>query len=380
MAACGSDDSGDSAATTVSTTAAASPSTAATTAATGQTSAPAETTAGAGGDAAPSVPTEDLCGTEPIKIAHIHGFGANAWRKIDAAEVVDEVSVCSNVEVTYAQADFDLQTYITSVNSFVAQGYDAIITYNDFGSQALEALRAAHDAGVVVVPYIADPGGVDGEDYNTFLPMGSPAAAEKWAAWMTELLPKGSDVVFLGGTPGNPSSSGLLDSFRSSADAAGGAVTVLNDQPIDTNWDPAEEQRVMAGVLTEYGDFDAVVSDYGVASVGGIRAFVSAGKKLPPLATMASSNELGCLWQDLHGDNPDFELLTIDGTSRVSRSAVRKALAAINGLDDPDPAVFDLIVSSDTLNGVEPACDPDLPPDADLSSALTLDQLKNLFG
>ena len=44
---------------------------------------------------------------------------------------------------------------------------------------------------------------------------------------------------------------------------------------------PAEAQRVMAGMLAKYPQIDAVMSDYGLGSMGALRAFVAAGRKIP---------------------------------------------------------------------------------------------------
>jgi ribose transport system substrate-binding protein len=343
-------------------------------------SAPAEETASAPADETASAPgAAEMCGDEPLRIAHVDGFGSNTWRQITAAELRDELSVCSNIQLDYSQADGDLQTYLTAINSFTAQGYDAIITYDDFGSQALDALRSAHDAGIVVVPYISDPGGEVGVDYDGFVAYDFVDEGAQMARWLHELSGGEGNVLFVGGIPGNPASIALKDNIQAEFDNLGTGLTFLNEEPIDTNWDPAEEQRVMAGVLTTYDDIDYIVSDYGVASKGGIRAFLNAGRPLPPLATSASDNELGCLWQENKEANPEFELLSLDGTTWTVRIAARKALAALQGLPDSEPEAWPLIPFMDTVNGNEPPCEPDLPPDADLSSSLTVEQLSELF-
>ena len=81
--------------------------------------------------------------------------------------------------------------------------------------------------------------------------------------------------------------------------------------PVDTNWDPAEAQRVMAGMLAKYPQIDAVMSDYGLGSMGALRAFVAAGRKIP-------------LWpgQDANQQIPtkdDARLMIAVCTARLSR-------------------------------------------------------------
>ena len=346
-------------------------------------SAPAESGRGATGSTSNGedpLPIDQLCGDRPIKVAHVAGFGANSWRKITQAELVDELSACPNVSVEYTQADSDLQKYITAINSYTAKGFDAIVTYDDFGSQALNALKNAHDAGVVVVPYIADPGGTVGVDYDGYVQYDFDTEGDTMAKWLNDQLEPGGKILFSGGLPGgSPSTVALWDGLMETASELGNPFSPLTNEPQPSNWDAAYEQRAMAGALTKYPEIDALVSDYGVASKGGVRAFVNAGRPIPPLATSATDNELGCMWLQYHESNPDFHLLTLDGTTTVVRIAARKALAAVNGLPDNEPEQFELPTFIDTRNGKLPTCREDLPPDADLSSALSPDQLQAVF-
>ncbi|HEY5856439.1 MAG TPA: substrate-binding domain-containing protein [Aldersonia sp.] len=346
-------------------------------------SAPADSSTGAAGstgDGGAALPMDQLCGDQPIKVAHVAGFGANSWRKITQAELTDELSACPNVSLDYTQTDGDLQKYITAINSYTAQGYDAIVTYDDFGSQALSALKNAHDAGVVVVPYIADPGGQVGSDYDGYVQYDFDTEGDTMAKWLHGQVDPGAPLLFSGGLPGgSPSTVALWDGIQQTSDELGGAFAALTDEPQPSGWDPAYEQRAMAGALTTYPEIDALASDYGVASKGGLRAFVNAGRPIPPLATSATDNELGCMWLQYHESNPDFQLLTLDGTTTVVRIAARKAMAAVNGQPDNEPENFELPTFVDTLNGKLPTCRDDLPPDADLSSALSPEQLAAVF-
>ena len=159
-------------------------------------SAPADSSTGAAGstgDGGAALPIDQLCGDQPIKIAHVAGFGANSWRKITQAELTDELSACPNVTLDYTQTDGDLQKYITAINSYTAQGYDAIVTYDDFGSQALSALKNAHDAGVVVVPYIADPGGTVGTDYDGYVQYDFDTEGDTMAQWLHAQVEPGAE-------------------------------------------------------------------------------------------------------------------------------------------------------------------------------------------
>lgn len=320
--------------------------------------------------------TARLCGDRPIKIALVDGFGGNSWRKIVRAELDDEVAPCDNVETSYAQAGGDIQKYNSAVNSFAAQGFDIILTYDDFGSQALPALRRAQQSGVVVVPYITDVGGTPGEDYTANILTDIDLAGRQLSEWVEKQIGGRGNVLLMGGVPGNPTSLHWLEATKSTT---GAGITWLQDKPVDTNWDPAQYQRVTSGLISKYPKIDAIFSDYGAGSASEVRAFISAGKPHPPLATSAASNELGCLYQQQKAKWPDFQMIWIDGTTRVVRWAARRALATVNEIELNDPTTVTMYPFVDTTAGREPECRRDLPPDADLSSGLSPEELAALF-
>ena len=79
-------------------------------------------------------------------------------------------------------------------------------------------------------------------------------------------------------------------------------------------------------------------------TTGPIRAFLAAGRPIPAWAGQ-DLNELSCLWQDNHAANPTFKLATVSAHTWLVRLALRKGLAAVNGMDNdraqPDrPAVL----------------------------------------
>jgi ribose transport system substrate-binding protein len=281
------------------------------------------------------------------------------------------------VKISYAQAGGDVQKFNTQINSFVAQGYDIIVTYDDFGPQGLPVIRKAYKAGVTIVPYTSDPGGKDGEDYSAFVTYDREEGGKLFAQWLNKVLDGKGNVIFMGGIPGNPSSIGWM---KPTMENTAPGIKWLQDKPVDTNWDPAQYTRVTAGLISKYPDLDAYVSDYGAATVGTLRAYKNAGKAMPALATLASSNELGCVYDEVKADWPDFEMIWVDGTTRVVRWAARRALAEFNDIQLKDPKLLRMFPFVDTTEGREPKCREDLPPDSDLSTGLTQQELKEVFG
>lgn len=323
-----------------------------------------------------------FCGTKKIKVALADGYGANSWRKITRAEFEAEAKKCPNItEVRYTDAQGNVQKAISDIQGLVAQKFDVILVFPDGGEAVIRAMRKATEAGAVVIPYMvgAHFPGEAGKDYTMVVTESVEANGHVKAKWVAEHLNGKGNVIVLGGTPGNPTSAaeavGWKEVFSKYPD-----IKVL-EGPVTTNWDPAETQRVMSGLLAKYDKIDAVYSDYGLGSMGALRAFVAAGRKVPLWAAQ-DANELGCFWQEHKAENPDFQMGNISGRNWIVRLALRKGVAAAQGIDEPEPSIIELPLVEDSFSKdpkLQPACDKSLPSDALLSSGLSVEELKALF-
>jgi ribose transport system substrate-binding protein len=316
---------------------------------------------------------EDFCPKEPMKVAFAKGSN-NSWTAITLAEIKDEASKCSNItDVIFTDAQGNQQQAVADLNGLVAQGVKAIVVQPEFGPAQLPSIAAAHKAGVGIVPLISNPGGAPGTDYAEAVLEDTDASGRDWAAWLDRTIGKGT-VAFLGGTPGAASSAQFFDGVKKGL-ADYPDLELVSDTVIDTNWDAGQKKRVVSGLLAQHGRIDAFITDYGLTDTGVIDAYKAAGLELPALATNASGNANGCQWAE---DNFDF--MSLDETTTFGRIALRKALAAAQGLENPEPALVKMPTVIDTTAGKNPKCEKDLPPDVDLSSKLSLDELKKLFG
>jgi ribose transport system substrate-binding protein len=325
------------------------------------------------------VTMDKVCGSKPIRVALVDGFGGNSWRRITRAEYEDEAKKCPNIkEVLYSDGQNNPQKTISDIQSLVAQGVEAIVVFPDAGPAMLPAIRAAHKAGVAIVAYTASPGGKPGVDYLDFIAPNTPSDGATWAKWVAKTLNGQGKVVFLGGTPGNLQSQAELEGIKK-VFADYPKIELLGGGPVDTNWDPAETQRVVSGLLTRYPEIDAIISDYGGGSVGGIRAFINAKRPLVPWAAN-DANEFACLWQENKGANPNYQMMTVSSRTWLVRVALRKAVAKAEGVDDPEPSIVNQPVVEDSTDPkLPPKCDSSLPPDAIFSSQLPADKLKAVF-
>lgn len=315
----------------------------------------------------------EFCPDEPMKVAYAKGSN-NAWTTITLAEMKDEISKCDTItDVIFTDAQGNQQQAISDINSLVAQGVGAIVVQPEFGQAQLPALREARDAGVGVVTLISNAGGTVGEDYDDAVLEDTDASGRDWVEWLDGTIGKGS-VAFLGGTPGAASSAQFFDGVKK-AMADYPDLELVSDSVIDTDWDAGQKKRVVSGLLAKHGRIDAFITDYGLTDTGVIDAYNDAGLELPAIATNATGNANGCQWAE---ENYDF--MGLEKTTTFGRIALRKAVAAAQSEQDDEPSVIKMPTVIDTTAGKDPKCEKDLPPDADLSSSLSVDELKELFG
>lgn len=328
---------------------------------------------------------KEFCGDKPLKVALADGTGDNAFRKTARAEFEDEAAKCSNLTLLpYADAQNNPQKAISDIKGLVAKGADAIVVFPDAGEALLPTLREATKAGVAVVPWTANPGGKPGTDYTTFVGHNTVNDGKTWTKWTCEHLgDKGGNVLFLGGTPGNTQSITELTGIEAELkdNAACANVKLLNSpgKPIDTNWNPAQTQKVVSGLLTKYPKIDAVITDSGDASLGGIRAFKSAKRELP-LWTANDLNGFACAYEQESAKQDTFNVMTVSSRTWIIRLALRKAVADKQGIKNDEPEIINIPIYEDSFDeSKQPKCDPALPSSAISSAELSSDQLKKLF-
>ena len=321
-----------------------------------------------------------LCGTAKIKVGLADGFGGNSWRKITRAELEDEASKCKNItQVIYTDGQANPQKSISDIRSQVAQGVKVLVIFPDANKALLPVVKEATAQGVSVVMNIGDVGGVQGKDYVGVVGEDVKAEGRTLGTWMAKALSGKGNIVMLGGTAGNTYSQYVYDGMAEIM-AKNPGMKILEKGPVATNWDVGLTQKVVAGLLAKYPQIDGIVSDYGGGSVGGIRAFVAAKRPLVPWAAN-DDNQFSCSYAQYKPTNPKFQLATVSSRNWTSRTSLRVGLANYNKMTDPEPHTVTLQLFEDSIAGgaLAPKCVKSLPPDAIISSHLTIAQLKKLF-
>lgn len=321
-----------------------------------------------------------LCGSDPIRVALVDGYGGDTWRKTTRAELADEAAKCSNVTFEdYTDAGGDQQAYAAAINGYAAQGYEIILAFTDFGDAAIPTYRAANGFGTTMVPYFGVLSGTPGADYAVNPYQDSEAIGRQYADWLNVTLEGEGNVLMSGGPAGAASSASFLKGFKEGLANYPG-LKLLDEDFIAMNGNPADAQKAAAGLIAKYGDtIDAIASDYGVTSLATIKAFQQAGVEVPAIATIATLNEMNCMYNELVEAGTAWPYLAVDGSTADVRFALRQGLAAHNGIEFDEPLGVVPYVCADSNQGIQPKCSDIAPPDADLSSLLPEEALFSLF-
>jgi ribose transport system substrate-binding protein len=315
-----------------------------------------------------------LCGSKPLTVGYLKSVGGNSWVLQSAAEFKAEAGKCPNIKkALFSQAINDQQKAISDINSFVAQGVKVLVISADYGAPELPAIRKATQAGTKVVTILGNAGGTPGTDFVDSVVFDTDWIGKQWADYLHKKLPNGGKAIYLGGTPGNETSTAFYAGVSSALKAYPNIKWVTNSW-VPTDWDPAKKQQAMTAALAKNGRIDAVVTDFNGTDTGILPAYKSAGMKPPVVVSITPNNAIGCQWQ-----KTPYPLMTMGQTSSMTRLALRLGLAAENGLSDPEadklrptPLVYE-------PGGTKAPCNSAYPPDADLTANLTPAQLTTLF-
>jgi ribose transport system substrate-binding protein len=321
------------------------------------------------------VPT--WCGTKQITLSVSDGFGGNNWRRITSGEAKAEAALCPSVtKYVYTDGQGDVQKSISDINGLAAQGVQAMVVFPDAGPAMLPAIRAAYQAGSIVVPYRVDPGGKAGTDFNQYISTDFCVDAKLMANWLIKALPNGGNVVYLGGPAGNSQSTTRSQCLHEVLDPTN--IKLVGQQPFEvTNWDPAVTQQVISADLAKFPTIDGWATDFGAAFASSLPAFAQASRKVGVVAA-EDSNAFACA-----SIKPDtgFQIMTVTSQNWMSRTAVDWAVALATGGTPPDSAVVKNVAFEDSL-ATPPVvqCATDMPSDAIMSSHLTKEEQKAALG
>lgn len=311
------------------------------------------------------------CGPNEASLALLDGFGGNGWRAITAAAGEAEALKCPSItSFEYADGQGDTQKAISDIQGMVATGVNAIVVFPDAGEAVLPALKSAYEAGVVTVPYRANPGGTAGEDYDVWVGADFKADGVAWGEWIQQNFPDGADILFMGGPAG--SSQGASEREGLESVLSDPKYNMIGEQPFEvTNWDPSLTQQVLTAAIAKHDNIDVIISDFGPSLVGALPEFEKSGRSIPALAA-SDGNVLGCFYEEKKGSNPDFQLMTVATGIDNVRLAIQHAVALATGGEVPTETMYSGGVFEDSTSTDKPVvCESSLPEDIYLSSEMS---------
>jgi ribose transport system substrate-binding protein len=323
------------------------------------------------------------CGDKPVTLGIYDGGGLNAWSADSLAQVKKEAKKCPAIKKQIVvNAGFDPQKGTSGLQSMISQGANAIVAIPDAGVCAeLPTLRQATQRGVKVATYAADACGKNGKDYVSYSDWDTVNDGKILTEFVAKQMNGKGNLMFLGGPAGNTvdqgTIKGMYEALKAYPDVKVLGKVTEKSWPV-TNWDPAQAQKVTSGLLAKYPKVDGIVDIYGASVLGEIKAFEDANRKVPALAT-SHLNALACQYEKAKGTSREFELATISNRNWTGALAVRKAVAAVNGLKNEDREIIPLDLLTDSSDEAkEPKCFKDKGPDYDPSNDWSDEELEQV--
>ena len=141
----------------------------------------------------------------------------------------------------------------------------------------------------------------------------------------------------------------------------------------------------MTGLLQKNPDINGVILTYTATGPAILRAYDAANLPYPALTGQSSSMEFVCMVGTAQKKDAKFQAQSLDGSPNLHGLDLAKLFAAFQGVSAPELGATDTdtLISYpeyvNSLDGVMPACDPNTPPSADLSTALSAEEMAAVF-
>jgi ribose transport system substrate-binding protein len=307
-----------------------------------------------------------------LSVAYADGFGENVWRQVSKMEFILQALTYPNIgKIQYTSARGDFAKALSDMNSFIAQGVDFILLYPDAGEAMTPVMKEATDAGILVALHAGPSIGVAGQDYltNVFEDVCELAAAHVRA--VKEGNPKATEIVGLGGTPGNTLSANFQGCAKPVAEELGMKIVDY----YDTNWTQEGTFQAVTAALAKFGSVDGWIYEYADGFRGGVRAYEAANKPVDTVAAVRTDEQgLFCDWERIN--NPNFKVYYSSAYNITARIALTAALRKLAGEEVP-PYIKPPFKMKELVKG---HCDPALPMEASITTTLNAETMKAMFG
>ncbi|WIY53226.1 ABC transporter substrate-binding protein [Devosia sp. YIM 151766] len=284
--------------------------------------------------------------TSGMRIALSNNYAGNSWRQamLESWEKVTSQAVADGIVAavdTFTTADQEVPTQAAQVQNLILQGYDAIVI-NAASPDALNgAVKAACDAGIVVVSF----DGVVSEPCAWRVAVDYRQLGQQQLDYLAGRLPDGGNLLEIRGLAGtsidNLIHEGIADGVKTHPN-----FTIVGEATGD--WDQATAQRAVSTVLPSLPEVDAIVTQGG-DGYGAAQAFRAAGRDVPIIIMGNRQDELAW-WQEQRDAN-GYETWSGTIAPGVSTLAFWVAQQILDGKEIPkDVIVPYLTVTQETLD------------------------------
>ena len=281
----------------------------------------------------------------PYRIALVNGFVGNLWRiqMIQTAKAFAETPGIKEKikEFKIISTGTDAAAQLGTIEDFINQGYDAIVTIAVSPEGFDRVIRLADRNGVVIVPFdnILDTDAVMmvNEDQYAMGVMSAEFLLKELGASPT------GKVLEVRGLPGNSVDRDRHLGFREVMEKQAPNLEIVE---IVGNWDDGTSQKAAADALAVHGQFVAAFTQGG--STGLVRAFLDAGH---PMVPMAGEGENGFRKYIAQYKDKGLKGLSYGQSPGLVAISMKAALAALEG--NPMPQLISVPIPVADYNTLE---------------------------
>lgn len=209
---------------------------------------------------------------EIFKIGYANSADSDVFDKLKKDEFDKLTKEDPTINVTFTEANMDIQKQLDQIDNFIMQKIDLIIIVPVDYAGVAPGVQAANNAGIPVICLGIESGGGD----FIFVGCQNRDAGVMQAEYMAEHLKENAKVLYLSGTPGLYHSVEREDGFTTVINEKRPDIKILSTQ--SGEYYRAKGQQIMEDWIQAYPEFDAVIAANDQMALGAVEALKGANR------------------------------------------------------------------------------------------------------
>lgn len=227
--------------------------------------------------------------TETVKIGFTNLAESDVFCKARADQFQAAIDAAgADYEVTFTDANNDIQKQLDQIDNFIAQKVDLIVVVAVDTDAVVPGIQAANSAGIPVIAFGMKPS--DGD--FTFVGSQNYDAGKMQGDYMAEVLPDDAKVLYLGGTNGLSHATERREGFTDGCLKVRTDVELLADLPGD--YDMAKGMSITEDWIQTFTEFDAIIAANDQMALGAIQALKAANRLEGVLVSGVDGTQEAC--------------------------------------------------------------------------------------